>query len=145
MSTGPYPRSPKLLLGGVAHLGRMIDKVRLRHGGHLQDYNYLTAGFDQSLLDLLEIPAEEFERRVLEGGTDEEILGWVRTRGRAISEDARRQWNERVRQGGPKDEAGHARFRARLEEIARKRGVPVEQLPGVTTWADAIDLDEERW
>jgi hypothetical protein len=25
-----YPRSPKALLGGIAHLGRFIDRTRLR-------------------------------------------------------------------------------------------------------------------
>ena len=26
-----YPRSPKALVGGIAHLGRFIDKIRLRN------------------------------------------------------------------------------------------------------------------
>jgi hypothetical protein len=26
-----YPRSPQALLGGIAHLERFIDKIRLRH------------------------------------------------------------------------------------------------------------------
>lgn len=28
-----YPSSPKAFLGGIAHLGRFIDKVKLRNGG----------------------------------------------------------------------------------------------------------------
>ncbi len=39
-----YPRSPKALLGGIAHLGRFIDKIRLRNEGKIQDYNYITVG-----------------------------------------------------------------------------------------------------
>ena len=31
MTQQTYPRSPKALLGGIAHLGRFIDKIRLRH------------------------------------------------------------------------------------------------------------------
>ncbi|MBP7790572.1 MAG: DUF5069 domain-containing protein, partial [Zoogloea sp.] len=46
MTQPAYPRSPKVLLGGIAHLGRFIDKVRLRHAGKIQDYNYITVGFD---------------------------------------------------------------------------------------------------
>lgn len=38
--TQQYPRSPKVLLGGIAHLGRFIDKVRLRNAGRAQDSNY---------------------------------------------------------------------------------------------------------
>ncbi|MBH0184324.1 MAG: DUF5069 domain-containing protein [Nitrospira sp.] len=33
-----HPRSPKSLLGGIAHLGRFIDKIRLRNAGQIQDY-----------------------------------------------------------------------------------------------------------
>ena len=39
MTQQPYPRSPKALLGGIAHLGRFIDKIRLRKEGKIQDYN----------------------------------------------------------------------------------------------------------
>ena len=47
MSLQLYPRSPKALLDGIAHLGRFIDKIRLRHAGKIQDYNYITVGFDK--------------------------------------------------------------------------------------------------
>lgn len=30
MTQQTYPRSPKALLGGIAHLGRFIDKIKLR-------------------------------------------------------------------------------------------------------------------
>ncbi|MBH0177075.1 MAG: DUF5069 domain-containing protein, partial [Nitrospira sp.] len=30
-----HPRSPKSLLGGIAHLGRFIDKIRLRNAGQI--------------------------------------------------------------------------------------------------------------
>ena len=36
MSDQQYPRSPKVLLGGIAHLGRFIDKIKLRHAGQIQ-------------------------------------------------------------------------------------------------------------
>src|SRR5687768_8894932 len=79
MTQQTYPRSPKALLGGIAHLGRLIDKIRLRHAGKIQDYNYITVGFDKYLIDFLEIDPKAFEQRVLVGGTDEELFGWVRT------------------------------------------------------------------
>lgn len=144
MTPTRYPRSPKLLLGGIAHLPRMIDKVRLRHRGEIPEYNYLSVGFDRYLLDLLGIGGEAFERRVLAGGTDEEILAWVKANAVSLSAEDLRQWERRVVEGGPKDEAARQRFQARLAEIAAKRGVPVEALPAVTTWADVIELDEDR-
>ena len=139
-----YPRSPKALLGGIAHLGRLIDKIRLRHAGHIQDYNYLTVGFDKYLLDLLALKGEDFERRVLQGGTDDDILQWVKSHAPHLSDEAVRQWNHRIFTSGPQDDAARGRFQARLNDIATKRGIAVEALPVVTTWADAIELDEGR-
>lgn len=142
--SSPYPRSPKLLLGGIAHLGRMIDKVRLRHAGLIQDYNYLTVGFDKYLLEFLQITPEEFERRVLQGGTDKEILAWAQASASLHTPEELHQWNQRVLTSSPKDEAARQRFQRRLVEVAAKRGVPVERLPPVSTHADLIELDEER-
>lgn len=139
-----YPRSPKLLLGGIAHLARLIDKVRLRHAGLIQDYNYLTAGFDRYLLEFLQVEPAEFEQCVLGRRTDEEVLAWVRARARPSSPEELEQWRQRILTGGPKDEAARLRFRGRLAEVAAKRRVPVESLPAVSTWSDLIDLDEER-
>src|SRR5437660_1008891 len=121
-----YPRSPKVLLGGMAHLARFLDKIRMRHAGLIQDYNYITVGFDKYLLDFLQIKGEDFEKRVLQGVTDAEILAWVKAHARPLTDEDIRQWNERILNGGPKDEAARQRFQARRAEIAAKRGVPAE-------------------
>lgn len=139
-----FPRSPKALVGGMVHLGRLIDKVRLRHQGLIQDYNYLTTGFDKYLLEFLQVNPQDIERRVLEGGSDEQILQWVYAHGRRPSENEISQWNERILSSGPKDDAARQRFQARLAEVAHKRGVPVTALPPVATWVEIIELDEGR-
>lgn len=139
-----YPRSPKVLLGGIAHLGRFIDKIRLRHAGQIQDYNYITVGFDKYLIDFLGIDAKAFEQRVLAGGTDEELLVWVKANGRKPSDQEVTQWSQGLLAAAPKDEAARQRFQDRLQEIATKRGVVVSSLPSVTTWAEVIELDEAR-
>ncbi|MDF0673744.1 MAG: DUF5069 domain-containing protein [Nitrospira sp.] len=144
MTTARYPRSPKVLLGGIAHLGRFIDKIRLRNAGQIQDYNYITVGFDKYLADFLGIDPKAFEQRVLAGGTDEELIAWVKVNGRKPSEQEIAQWSQALLASGPKDDAARQRFRGRLEDIATKRGVPVSSLPPVTTWADVIELDEGR-
>jgi hypothetical protein len=144
MGTTHYPRSPKLRLGDLAHLPRLLDKIRLRHRGEIQDYNYLTVGFDKYLLDLLQINGSELEGRVLQGGTDEELLAWIQARAKPLSDEDIREWNERILHGGPKDDAGRQRFQNRLAGIAAKRGVPVSELPMITTWSDVIELDEGR-
>ncbi|CUS32007.1 DUF5069 domain-containing protein [Candidatus Nitrospira nitrificans] len=144
MTQQSYPRSPKALLGGIAHLGRLIDKIRLRHAGQIQDYNYITVGFDKYLVDFLGIDAQSFEQRVLVGGTDEELLAWVKVNGRMLSSQEVTQWSQGLLVSGPKDDAARRRFQGRLEDIATKRGVAVSSLPSVTTWADVIELDEGR-
>ena len=144
MDTSQYPRSAKEQLGGLAHLGRLFDKIRMRNAGQIQDYNYLTIGFDKYLLDVLEIPGEELEKRVLQGGTDDEVVAWVHKHGKALTDEARAQWNDRIFNGGPQNEAAQQRFQSRIAEVAAKRGVPVEQLSSLTRWVDIIELDEGR-
>jgi hypothetical protein len=125
MTQQTYPRSPKALLGGIAHLGRFIDKIKLRNVGQIQDYNYITAGFDKYLVDFLAIDPKAFEEKVLAGGTDEQLLAWVLS-------------------SGPKDDATRQRLQSRVQDVATKRGVPVSSLPPASTWVDAIELDEGR-
>lgn len=139
-----YPRSPKALLGGIAHLGRFIDKIRLRHEGKIQEYNYITVGFDKYLIDFLQIEPNAFEQRVLAGGTDEELLAWVKANSRKPSKEEIAQWSQELLSSGPKDDAARQRFQGRLDEIAKKRAVPVSSLPPVSTWADVIEIDEGR-
>jgi hypothetical protein len=139
-----YPRSPKLKLGGIAHLPRLIDKIRLRHAGQIQDYNYLTSGFDKHLLDFLGISGVDLEKRVLDGGHDEEVLAWVRAQGRPLTEAEIRQWSFGLLRAAPKDDATRQRFQERLKEVAAKRGQAVEALPAVTTWVEMIEVDEGR-
>jgi len=144
MSDQQYPRSPKVLLGGIAHLGRFIDKVRLRHAGKIPDYNYITVGFDKYLIDFLQIDPKAFEQQVLTEESDEKLLTWVKTNGRKHSDQEIAEWSKGILTGGPKEEAAKQRYQVRLQDIATKRGVPVASLPPATTWVDAIELDEGR-
>jgi len=144
MTSQTYPRSPKTLLGGIAHLGRFIDKIRLRHAGQIQDYNYITVGFDKHLVDFLQIDPKAFEQRVLAGGMDEDLLAWVRANGKVVAEAEIRLFTRNLLGAKPEDDGARQRFQGRLQGIASKRGVPVATLPPVHTWADVIELDEER-
>ena len=144
MTAHLYPRSPKTLVGGIAHLGRFIDKIRMRNAGLIQDYNYMTTGFDKHLIEFLGIDATSFEQRVLAGGTDEDFLAWIMAHGKSRLPDEIEQWNHILLSSRPKDDAARQRFQNRLHEIATKRGVPVGSLPSLSTWADVIELDEER-
>jgi hypothetical protein len=139
-----YPRSPKALLGGIAHLGRFIDKIRLRHEGKIQDYNYITVGFDKHLVDFLQIDPKTFEQRALAGGTDEDLLAWIVANGKNVTKAEVRLFTRNLLGSKPDNDGAWQRFQSRLQGIASKRGVPVASLPPVHTWADVIELDEER-
>jgi hypothetical protein len=144
MTTAQYPRSPKEQVDGLCHLGRLIDKVRMRNAGLIQDYNYLTVGFDKYLLDKLEIKGEDFERRVLQGGMDAEIADWVKSNGKHLSEAEKAEWNNMVLTFGPKAPMAQQAFDRNLAAIAKKRGVAVEQLEHIKTWFELIEHDEGR-
>jgi len=144
VTQSPYPRSPKVLLGGIAHLARFIDKIRLRNRGLIQDYNYITVGFDKHLIDFLHIDPKAFEALVLAGGSDQEFLAWIHAQSKPRTPEEIEQWNQILLSSRPKDDAACQRFQGRLQEIAAKRGVPVSALPSVSTWAEVIELDEGR-
>jgi hypothetical protein len=144
MTTAQYPRSPKEQVGGLCHLGRLIDKVGMRNAGLIQDYNYLTVGFDKYLLDKLEIRGGDFEKRVLQGGMDAEIADWVKSNGKHLSDEEKAEWNQMVLTFGPKAEMAQKAFDRNLAAIAEKRGVPVEQLAHIKTWFELIEHDEGR-
>ncbi len=97
-----FPRSPKALLGGIAHLGRFIDKIKLRNAGQIQDYNYITAGFDKYLVDFLAIDPKAFEQKVLAGGTDEQLLAWVVANSKPHSHEEIAQWSQGLLSSGPR-------------------------------------------
>ena len=144
MTQHTYPRSPKALLGGIAHLGRFIDKIRLRHAGKIQDYNYITVGFDKHLIEFLGIDPKAFEQLVLAGGTDEDVLTWVVANGKKVTAAEVRLFTSNLLGAKPDDDGARQRFQGRLQDIATKRGVSVLALPPAHTWADVIEIDEER-
>jgi hypothetical protein len=144
MTTAQFPRSPKEQVGGLCHLGRLIDKVRMRNAGQIQDYNYLIVGFDKYLLDKLEIKGEDFEQRALQGGTDEEIAAWVKANGKALTDQEKSEWNNMVLTFRPKAEMAQKAFDATKAGLAQKRGVSAEQLSHITTWFELIEHDEGR-
>jgi hypothetical protein len=116
----------------------------MRNAGQIQDYNYLTAGLDKYLLDKLEIKGEDFEKRVLQGGTDAEIADWVKANGKTLTDEEKAEWNNMVLTFGPKAPMAQQAFDRNKAALAEKRGVSVEELSHITTWTGLIDHDEDR-
>jgi len=107
---GPVPglRSPyDKTVGGLHHLGRMLDKIRLKLAGKLpEDFhrNYgLSIGLDGQLCGFLGVDHADVEARVREGGTDEEIAEWIFARGLRPNRMQALVWNEHARKIGWND------------------------------------------
>jgi gluconokinase len=99
----PYDKS----VGGLHHLGRMIDKIRLQLAGRLPaDFqrNYgLSVGADGILCGFLNVAFADVEARLREGGADAEIAEWIFARGLRPSRAQAFVWNEFSRKIGWND------------------------------------------
>src|SRR5688500_7312647 len=97
----PGLRGDSQKVGGIVFFGRMLDKMRLRSAGRLPtDYSTGTAdrtSFDARCTRFLSVDYEKLRQRVLQGGTDEEILEWCFEHGRRPDADEIEIWNEFMR------------------------------------------------
>jgi gluconokinase len=135
----PGLRSCYEKVGGLYHIGRMFDKVRLHAAGKLPDdyHANLGKGFDGRALTFLDIDYASLVERVKEGGTDEELLAWCFQRGRHPKDEEIEIWNEFMRKRGWNDE-GTPTLLKRLRENH------CEDRTDIQTSFDFIDLDEGR-
>jgi len=127
-------------LGGLHHLGRMLDKIRLMQAGRLpEDYhrNYgLSVGLDGNLCGFLNVKFEDIAARVAEGGTDDELAEWIFARGLRPTRGQANVWNEFVRKLGWNDRVSG--FVAKVKTAAGLDGHPA------CTTFELIELNEER-
>ena len=125
------PKSFYEKVGGMLYFPRMLDKIRLYANGELREDCHANLGAvaraDWLCCRFLRVEYEALKKRVLEGGTDEEIQEWCFTTGRRLDETDILIWNEFIRKRGWndmatgrlstwKEESGHA-DRADLETI----------------------------
>lgn len=136
-----YPKSPKEKAGGMSYFPRMLDKIRLRAKGELPEEYYANMGKQRSAdgmcLNFLRVNYDELRDRVLQGGSDEEILEWCYEKGRRLNEGDLMVWNEFLTKFGWND------FRTPvLEEMKQKLGI--SDRDDIRTIGDVIDFEEKR-
>lgn len=135
-------RSPYELTGGLAHFGRMLDKIRLHAAGKLPaDYIPFLGFADPTVFDgricrFLRVDYAEVVERVKQGGSDQEILEWAFVHGRRPSEEEIEIMTAFLGKRGWRDQAS-----AELRRRAAEAGAPPGQL---VTFFDSIDFDEGR-
>jgi gluconokinase len=135
----PGLRSPAVRTGGMVYFARMIDKVRLHAAGKLpEDYQVnLGKGFDGRACNFLRLNYDAFKARVLQGGTDEELLQWAFTQGRKPTEEEIEIWSEFMRKRGWRDEGSEILAKRKAESGFTGRD-------DIATMFEYIDADEAQ-
>ena len=91
-------RSPNERTSGVVFFARLVDKIRLQAAGQLPDGYHVgfvegNRTFDDRFCTFFDVPWDAFAARVLEGGSDEELLAWAFAHGRQPSAEQIEVWN----------------------------------------------------
>ncbi len=140
MST-KYPKSPKEMTKGMLYFPRMLDKIRLHAKDELHEDYHKNLGAmraaDGACCNFLRVNYADLRERVLQGGTDEEILEWCFEKGRRLNEGDLFVWNGFASKLGWRD-----RVTPRLEQRKEEMGIAGRQ--DIQCIPDLIDFDEER-
>jgi hypothetical protein len=133
------PISPFLKLGGLYFLPRSLDKIRKHSRGelHPDHFEFIGKGFDGRLCHFLGISYDALRARTLAGGTDEEILAWIRENGRKIDDTDVLIWNGFSAKRGWRDDASGT-----LEK--HKAGDGLAHRADLVTFFDYYEVDEGR-
>jgi len=101
------PKSTRNETDGLRYFPRMLDKIRLQSEGKLDpDYHFnMGRGADGRLTKFLRVDYPKLKTRVLEGGTDHEILEWCFANGRQLDKNDLEIWNGFISKLGWNDSA----------------------------------------
>jgi hypothetical protein len=136
-----YPKSPSEKAGGMMWFPRMLDKIRLRARGELGEDYHANMGkrisADGACCNFLRINYDALRERVLQGGTDEEILEWCYQKGRRLNEGDLMVWNSFNSKFGWKDFATST-----LER--QKKAMGISDRADIETMGDLYDFEEGR-
>ncbi len=91
-----FPRSPRALVGGYVHAGRMLDKCRAVIAGTADEYHY-NCPLDRYFFDFTGIDHEAFKDLAATGATDEEVGAWINEQSQVKSAEEVVQWNNKMR------------------------------------------------
>ena len=88
--------------GGIVYFARMLHKIRLRGAGTLRaDFHAnLGSGFDGRCYRFLGVEYAALRDRVLEGGTDDEVLAWSFAHGNRPNNEQVLVWNKFILKRG---------------------------------------------
>jgi len=127
------PRSPRVRLGGYAHLPRLLDKARAFAAGKNGSYNY-NCPLDQSFFGFTGIDHEKLLAEVKQGKSDTEILAWVNAHTARSPLDVA-AWSAFRTQSVPGSSDHHVWFAESIKTAAPGRD-------DICTYFDLLDFDD---
>jgi len=142
MSSQSPLRSPYEKVGLLVYFGRMLDKIRQHAEGKLPPEYVANLGdsrprlFDARSCRFLGVTFADLQTRVIQGGTDEEILAWAQEKGIGRSDEDCETWSRFLMKIGWRDDRSQG-----LRERVRELGLEGKQ---IETFFDLIDTDEGR-
>lgn len=137
-----FPRSAYDQVGGLVYFARMLDKIRLHAAGKLPaDYHVnLGSGFDGRCCRFLAVDYPALRERVLQAGSDTEVLEWCFKTGRRPSPEEVLIWNGFLRKRAWRDEEDGST--AELERYKAQSGLG--HRTDIVTFFDYYEVDEKR-
>jgi len=136
-----YPKSPREMTGGIMYFPRMLDKIRLHARGELGEDYHANLGHrkaaDGACCNCLRVNYADLRERVLQGGSDEEIIEWCFEKGRRLNEGDIVVWNGFASKLGWRDFATPT-----LERQKEKHGIT--DRADIVTIPDFLDFEEGR-
>jgi gluconokinase len=136
------PRSAYDQTAGIVYFARMLHKMRLYAAGNLRGdfHTNLGSGFDGRCCRFLRVEYAALRERVLQGGTDEEILAWCFAHGTRPSEEQILIWNKFMLKRGWRDEDDGS-----TQELERyKASSGLAHRKDLLTFFDYYEVDEGR-
>ena len=125
----------------LIYFARMLDKIRLHAEGKLAPGYFVGVAdptfFDARCTRFLGIDYDALVARTLQGGSDEEILGWCFEHGRKPNDEEILVWNAFLLKRGWRDEAS-------AELQAAKQQLGWENRDEIQTWVDLHEAEEGR-
>jgi hypothetical protein len=127
------PRSPRVRLGGYAHLPRLLDKARATLSSKNGEYRY-NCPLDRHFFDFTGIDPEALLAELKLGRSDSEMLAWVRASTKRLASEIA-AWSSWIASNGPGGSPGHEWFAEAIKAGAADR----DDLRG---FFDLLDMDD---
>lgn len=135
-------RSPREQVGGIYVFARILDKIRLHARGELPEGYHVgiilgKRTFDDRVCRLLGVDFDALAKRVVQGGSDEEVLEWCFQNGRRPDAEQIDIWNGFMFKRGWRDSASSGFIELRAEAGLGHR-------EDLQTFFDLMDVEEGR-